>query len=51
MLKISIILFRVIRFKDIRAKLPYINIDIRDIITYITCYICNSRDKELSEIF
>jgi hypothetical protein len=47
----SIILFCVIRSKDVGAKLPYINIGTRDIVTCITCYTRDSRDKELSETF
>jgi hypothetical protein len=51
MLKMSIILFYIIRSKYIKASLPYINIGTRDIVTCITCYIYDSRDKELSETF
>jgi hypothetical protein len=50
-LKISIILFCVIRSKYMGASLPHMNVGIRDVVTCITCYARDSRDKELSETF
>jgi hypothetical protein len=47
----NIILFYVIKSKNIEAKLLYININIYDIIIYIMCYIYNLYNKKLSKIF
>jgi hypothetical protein len=47
----SIILFYIIKSKNVKAKLLYINIGTRDIIIYIMCYIYNLYNKKLSEIF
>jgi hypothetical protein len=38
-------------FEYVGASLPHMNVGTRDVVTCITCYARDSRDKELSETF